>query len=365
MRRRGLAALALAVDVALIALFGVGYAARYVHPAQLWWGELVAVGLPYVTLALVAATAAAALRRSWRWVLPLHLVVLVLAAVRFVPPALWQGEAEAADALSLVTYNVPAGGGGPPHVKGRAMQAFIEARLPEVLCLQEATLRREGTPPQLDMQPYLSVLMDSLGYAPTIGPAYQGLGHWTQQPVFSRLPIRDANQFDWVLSPPDRYDTEVVRAELSWQGRPFVLYNVYLRSFGRAKPWDEEAGGWLDVRLWRQYADQYRRAILHRVREVERLQEALAEETAPVIICGDFNSTPHNWAYGQLTETFTDAFRAAGDGWGGTYHTRLPFARIDYVLVDPAFEVTGAHVLPDGDLSDHQPLAVQLRWRDE
>ena len=86
-------------------------------------------------------------------------------------------------------------------------------------------------------------------------------------------------------------------------------------------------------------------------------------ETLPILVCGDFNSTPHGWVYHHLAAGLTDVFGRIGRGWGNTYHTRRPFVRIDYVLVSPDWQPLVAEVL-DADLSDHRPLLVRLRWQD-
>ncbi len=96
---------------------------------------------------------------------------------------------------------------------------------------------------------------------------------------------------------------------------------------------------------------------------MEQIRAMLAQETLPLIVSGDFNSTPHNWVYYGLADGLVDAFRVAGRGWGATYHADFPVARIDHVLVSRAWKVVQAHV-SKAPYSDHLPLVVRLRWRE-
>ena len=157
-----------------------------------------------------------------------------------------------------------------------------------------------------------------------------------------------------------------LRTQFRWQGREAVHYNLHLHSFGTQKPWrpeDEDADP-LELQTWVPFLRQYRYAFSKRAEQVEFILARLEQETLPVIISGDFNDTPNSWTYRQLVKGRKDVFESVGRGWGGTYHAKIPLFRIDFVLVSPEWEAVAAHV-PDMELSDHRPLAVQLRWREE
>ena len=111
------------------------------------------------------------------------------------------------------------------------------------------------------------------------------------------------------------------------------------------------------------YLRQYRAAYRVRAREIDGIVAMIEEETLPVILCGDLNSTPNNRVYRTLSGRLRDAFAEAGEGWGMTYHARLPAVRIDYVFVSEEWEVVAARV-QEAHLSDHLPLLVTLRLRD-
>jgi endonuclease/exonuclease/phosphatase family metal-dependent hydrolase len=82
----------------------------------------------------------------------------------------------------------------------------------------------------------------------------------------------------------------------------------------------------------------------------------------PVLVVGDFNSTPHQWAYRHLAQ----GLQRVGSR-DATFPADRPVVRIDHILAGPAWEVVDARVpVPRQDtaISDHRPVTAQLRWRD-
>ena len=233
---------------------------------------------------------------------------------------------------------------------------------PDLIALQEAYVVYSPRSPGGRPAPHLTLVRDSLGYRPA---RFAALSEriTLQDPVLARIPLGTQTVTPLPKPPADTHPPRLVGVPFQWQGREAVLYNIHLRSFGPEKPWQEADDRLLDPGLWKAYHDQYYRAYLLRAVEVEAIIDILKEETRPYLLCGDFNSTPHNWAYHHLVRELglQDAFDLAGEGWGATYHSRLPFARIDYVLASPAWEVVSARV-GDVQLSDHLPLLTRLRW---
>lgn len=96
--------------------------------------------------------------------------------------------------------------------------------------------------------------------------------------------------------------------------------------------------------------------------------------TTPVILTGDFNSTPETeqiHTIGQLLKDARQVTQAPAYGPEGTFNSfdwDAPLdRRIDYVFVSDAFEVLRYAVLTDAlhkrYPSDHQPVAVQLVFK--
>jgi endonuclease/exonuclease/phosphatase family metal-dependent hydrolase len=84
--------------------------------------------------------------------------------------------------------------------------------------------------------------------------------------------------------------------------------------------------------------------------------------TYPLLISGDFNSTPSSFTYHTIKGNLQDAFLEKGFGIGRTYSSLSPTLRIDYVLLDERLEVVQYHC-PYLYLSDHFPIITDVRWR--
>lgn len=82
----------------------------------------------------------------------------------------------------------------------------------------------------------------------------------------------------------------------------------------------------------------------------------------PLVIAGDFNTAPESVIYREYWGSFTDAFTAAGFGWGQTQYTpRRTAVRIDHILVGPGWRCRDCRVGPYVG-SEHRPLIADLQW---
>lgn len=358
--RRFLWILFFALDALLVVLFLAGYLAYYIRPESFWWFELIAVFMPYLSGLLVLATIPLIIGRRWI-ALGVHFVLLVLAVVRLDPQRLFHEKEERDGDLTIMTFNVPRWWGYHMPEKTAEMAQLVERIDPDIIGLQEAHIAYYPEEPPLRAAPYVAVIFDSLGFR-TVGPEAEG-ATYTPQPILSRTELVGQTQTMLRQDPADSVYTAVTRTQLRWDGREFAVYNLHLRTFGEKKPWNDEKAPNFKAADLIPYFRRYRDAYRVRAWEVDQIMEMLEDETMPVIVLGDLNSTPHNWVMRRLTGRLRDTFDEAGEGWGMTYHTRLPIFRIDYVLVSEEFEVVSADVI-DAYLSDHLPLVVKLRWRE-
>jgi endonuclease/exonuclease/phosphatase family metal-dependent hydrolase len=101
-----------------------------------------------------------------------------------------------------------------------------------------------------------------------------------------------------------------------------------------------------------------------RGQEVSHLVEAYQDQAVaktPVIVGGDFNSTPDNPVLQPLRAAgLRDAWSECGSGDGFTYPADKPAKRIDYLFLSGGLQCAGAQVL-DVQASDHRPLLVTLK----
>lgn len=375
-RRRGLVRRLLFALVAtpLAAAVLAGWAAGGIGGPASWPLQLAAIGLPYAALAAAAAALYAALTRRPRWTLALA-ALAALVATRAWPA---RGVGPDAGDLVLTTFNVPVP--DPPGAMADSVVALIGRTRPHVLALQDSWVYPSGR--LSDQPPHVRALLRETPYRLTRPARLVARTGWQTNSMGTPLLVRtqpssaaaDAarvevlEQTELALGEGDDA-SQALRSVMRWQGRRFVLYNVHLRSYGRPKPWSDSTVSARDPATWRPYARRYRRVFAERHVEADLLAERIAAETEPVVIVGDFNSTPDQYSlrrlrYATAGAPLADAFReAAGWRWGRTYHARRPLVRIDFVLVDPtAFEVAAARTFAVTS-SDHRPVEVRLRWR--
>lgn len=91
-----------------------------------------------------------------------------------------------------------------------------------------------------------------------------------------------------------------------------------------------------DLRLWNPDAwREHRQKRLQRRHELAIILSILSQQTAfpqaPTLLGGDFNTPAGDPAHLLLARDFTDAFTAAGTGWGNTFQRRVPILRIDHL----------------------------------
>ena len=380
--RLGWALFALA-DVPVVLAVAVGLGAAVLPPRPFWWAQLAAVGLPYATLALLALTVVPLAGRRWG-VLLVHAVLIGSVAARALPAGRFSGPDPAPGDLVVMSFNVPETGPSGEVLRD-SMAAFVGRARPDVLALQDSWVYpSEGG--EVDVSAQVGGVLDRLPYDLAIpgtrafGAAVQYPGRnrpGTGVPLFVRREggVEVLEQEPVRVGPPDDPDVSLaLRTRLRWDGREAVLYNVHLRSFGQAKPWQDDSVRWNRPRSWLPYLRQYRAVYAGRRADVTDLAARIEAETLPVVVSGDFNSTADNWSYWRLRRaglgggvvgpSRLDAFREGGGlAWGRTYRADRPVVRIDFVLADPAFEVTAAETFPVG-FSDHRPVRVQLRWRE-
>lgn len=357
--RRILWILFVLLDVALIAAFLLGYSAWFFPPYILWWTELFAIVLPYLSMLVFLALIIVALARK-RWLVALHVLLVVLIVVRFVPIRTWGFFREPGDEdLVVMTFNVPNSDILNRNGEYDALDALVLAERPHLIALQESAVkvRKSGLRPDPDI-----ASLDSLPGYDIAMPRHVSNRDVIRQPMVARIETGEQTQEVMSLDIPGIQPTFVVRTPFTWQGRQAVHYNIHLQSFEAPRHAAPDPAR-LSPRWWLARLAVSQRSFIVRAREAEAIRRMLDAEDLPFIVSGDFNSAPHSWSYRRIARGLSDAFKSTGTGWGATWHARFPFARIDFILASPEWEPVASKV-PDVVLSDHKPLIARLRWAD-
>ncbi|NND73078.1 MAG: hypothetical protein HKN43_16005 [Rhodothermales bacterium] len=349
--RRLFRAAAVTVLWSIFMLTGMALAARYVKPDVLWFFQLFAIVLPYLAWSMIVTTVMAIVVRQ-KSLLVFQAILLIAVIIRFLPAGDYAIPDEA-HSLSLVSYNSPY----PMHRISPENEAEFESILgdaePNIVGFQETFLGfiNRGTERIVGRSDVLNVF-GSAGYE--ISRPHPKTEILFYQPVLTNFPVDSTRK---IILPDNPYpiESEILRINFRWEGRPVVLYNIHLASYGASKPWHEGNSSVVSIGFWYKYLKQYRRAIWARAWEAQQIRAMIELESVPVVVLGDFNATRHNWSYATIQKGMVDVLHSTRSGLRMTYHSRYPFARIDHILTSNHFVPVAGSVL-NTTRSDHRAI---------
>jgi endonuclease/exonuclease/phosphatase family metal-dependent hydrolase len=150
-----------------------------------------------------------------------------------------------------------------------------------------------------------------------------GLGEFV---IVSKFPIKTAalvREAAWLWGPT------AARFEISFNGRPLVIYSVHMptprRDFAKLS-----GIGLLKELLGknrrRSDSRNYSESMAARIELAKKLRDVFAAEQQQFVVAGDFNMPDRGYIYHLFAAQLTDAFAKSGRGWGLTFpgDTRNP-----------------------------------------
>ncbi len=184
----------------------------------------------------------------------------------------------------------------------------------------------------------------------------------------SRYPIKNAT----LLSQPTWRGIPVAaRFEVLMKEKPLVFYSVHLptprRELGRFLGGRRILGDLMGRKTREPGFGNYREWLEQRIELARGLDKVFREETLPFIVAGDFNTPDHGYIYHLFADEMTDAFEAAGRGWGLTFPgtTRNPVAgfgpwlRLDYFFSGRGWRPVECRSEP-GNKSQHKAVLARF-----
>ncbi|MEV0794333.1 endonuclease/exonuclease/phosphatase family protein [Kribbella sp. NPDC050459] len=305
MWRRGWVIAVLAILSALPLLFH-----RYVPNSIGNLGSLLDTFLPWVGVAIPVLAVAALVRRSATAGVAL-LVPAVIWALMFGDLLIPGKGGGGAYDLRVLTHNVDAANPDPE----RTARDLIAADA-DVMALEELTAG--------DLKIYKSAFAELYPYE----VSRDTVALWSKYPVVETKSV-DVG-FSW---------TRALRAEVSTPEGKVAVYVAHLASVrvGTSGFTSDQRNNTIKA-LGRQIAD---------------------ERLAGVIVMGDFNGTANDRSLAPLTAGLRSAQGAAGTGFGFTWPSAFPMARIDHILVRGVTPTKAWVMSPTG--SDHRPVVAELR----
>ena len=234
------------------------------------------------------------------------------------------GAAAGNDTIRVVVYNINHGEGMDSVVDLERIAALIAAYNPDLVALQEIdrVTQRTGAVDQA------ATLGRLTGLTPVFGEFMPYQGGQYGMAVLSRLPVLESTNHRLPDGDEPR-SALAVRVRLPTGGELIFTGIHFYRT-------DEE-----------------------RLAQATRLLQVLDRDTVPVVLAGDFNSTPGSAVMVALADQF--AIIDKGEDHL-TFSSFAPVREIDFVLVRPAdrFEVIEHHPLDEPVASDHRPLVATI-----
>lgn len=274
----------------LLAAAVLSWRASFVSPEQGGFWATIALLMPVVLLANLAALVWWLIRR--RWVVALMPLAALLLNMGYVSSMIQLPDFNVSDGshdIRIATLNVNGFRQlGPKSITAAAVAEMMRHEQVDVLCLQE-------------------FLDDSRFTADSIGELFsRRMPYFVSEgngAVASRYPILDCKYVRF----PDT-SNDYLRADLLVEGDTVRIFSVHLQTSGIAqlrrrfqKDYNREAP--VDSMLGA--VDRNSRIRAAQVREIRAETDA---SPYPVILAGDFNDTPSSYTYREMKGALTDGF---------------------------------------------------------
>ncbi|OUS00059.1 endonuclease [Flavobacteriales bacterium 33_180_T64] len=213
------------------------------------------------------------------------------------------------------------------------ISSFISNEKPDILCIQEYRPDKD-----IDLDGYNK-------YEHLSGNKVKN-----GQAILTKFPIINSGSIEFPNTSNNAIFADIVRGTDTIR-----VYNVHLQSSG------------IDPTV-EKLAKEDSENLFNRVSSTFKIQQSQAELflkhksdcTYQMIICGDFNNTAYSYVYKEIKGDLKDAFVQAGNGFGRTYDFKFFPVRIDFVLVDNAFEINAFKTF-DLHYSDHYPILAKVK----
>lgn len=246
---------------------------------------------------------------------------------------------DASNSLSLMSFN-SLGFRSKEDVwgssAGDSIVKFVNGENPDIISFQEFDKRKMGTN---DFKAYPHSFIDH-----ELGKPLGGV----LQAIFSKYPIINSGVLDFPGT-----SNSAIFSDIVYKKDTLRVYNLHLQSLNiRPRSIKRERSDKLFVRLRKSFKRQQEQSMI--------VRNHVNSSPFKSIISGDFNNNQFSRVYFNLRGGFKDSFLEKGTGFGTTINFWRFSFRIDYILVDPSFEVL-AHQNYDINLSDHEPIMASIK----
>ena len=240
--------------------------------------------------------------------------------------------AQAAPAVTLrvLTYNIHHGEGIDHKLDLERIARVVTDAKADLVALQEVDRGCERTQ-RRDLPAELARLTGMTAWFEKNIP-YQG-GEYGNA-ILARFPIKHARNTHYKMLRPGE-QRGVLQLLLDVHGREVLFLNTHI---------------------------DYRPDDAERLMNADELKAIVAAAGGtPVILCGDFNSTPGSRTHERMKGFLTDAWEVAGKGDGFSFPATQAGKRIDFIYVTKPAVLPLTMTVIQTPASDHLPVLAELR----
>lgn len=349
----------LSVFIAIVTL--LIFMAPFIDPQKQWWAGVLTFAVPIALIFNIAWLGMLLIIRPIYALIPILILLAGLPYLKALVALRFAESKPTKNSFKVLSYNVQtfhAYGGKPSEKVAHATRIldFLKSNPADIVCLQEF-YNKKGA--------YLFNTLDrirAMGYPYYYHSVAQNLG---RQGTVGMLIVSKhrLSQGETVYGVPNA-NNRIISVIAHLPTIKVRLYNLHLASIGlkehELKPSSEtqelqKAG--------KSVLRKMRNAYRFRAQQFTSLEKAIAADSLPAIIAGDFNDTPYSYTYQQLKKYCNNGFEESGSGFGFTYNGNIPFLRIDHIFYSPSLQSFGCRVHNQATASDHFPVSAVMAVR--
>ena len=233
-----------------------------------------------------------------------------------------------ATTLRILTYNIHHGAGNDEVLDLERIARLIRSLDPDLVALQEIDNRTERT----GVVNQAAELGRMTGMGSAFGSFMDYQGGQYGMAVLSDLPFVNPTNHQLPEGPEPR-SSLAIRVQLPDDAGELIFAGIH-----------------------------FYRTAEERMAQARRLLDLLEPEEVPLILAGDFNSTPDAEVMSFIGETFATPDKGADHF---TFRSDRPEREIDFIVYRPAhrFTVIESRVIDEPVASDHRPVLLVVEFR--
>lgn len=356
-------------NIVVVFFFLLASIAPYLNPQKWWFISFFGLGFPFLLLLVIFFLAGWLIIAKPRLALISGIALLfgiksILVFFAFHAPGAFNYTKEP-NTIRIATWNVARfvemrvnnNKGSQTRLK---MFDLIKQQNADILCLQEFHTANNKRPEFYDnIEP-----IKQLGY-----PYYyfsfdtDGDDLFYSSIIFSRFPVIDSG---FVRYPRPTLPDVLLHADFKIGNDTIRVYTTHLQSlqFGRNDyaRMEKLKGGDSLISNSKNILTKIKRGFTNRSIQAGIIDDVLAVNPHPVLLCADLNDVPNSYTYQEVRGDLQDAFLKKGFGIGRTFAGLSPTLRIDYIFADDHFRIKQFNRITK-KLSDHYMLVADVELK--